>query len=273
MNESFSKRHGFQPKENEITVRQDAPYELRGVVIDIAYEAGFRPKTLRPVICGALRKRADQNNWSEYPNIDDEIHMLLDECEWYQVYDVIEHIYHSASQSVRFGIDGIGILKDRFEREINSYFKTEGIGWQLIKGKVEVRGAEGFETAVHKAYSVIEQSGLRTPSNEIHEAVSDLSRRPNPDITGAIQHSMAALECVAREVCGDKKATLGEILKRFEHLIPKPLDKAIAKTWGFASEMGRHLREGREPTFEEAELLVGLCASLSVYLMKKGDTR
>jgi hypothetical protein len=78
-----------------------------------------------------------------------------------------------------------------------------------------------------------------------------------------------ALECVAREVCGDKKATLGEILKRYDGLIPKPLDKGIEKAWGFASEMGRHLQEGREPTFEEAELLVSLCASLSVYLLRK----
>ena len=80
---------------------------------------------------------------------------------------------------------------------------------------------------------------------------------------------MAALECAAREICGDKKSTLGEILKRCKPLIPKPLDKSIAKAWVFASEMGRHLREGRDPTFEEAELIVGLCASLSVYLMKK----
>jgi hypothetical protein len=59
MNESFSKRHGYQPSEKEITVRYDAPYELRGVLIDIAYEIGFRPKTLRPVVCRALRKRPD----------------------------------------------------------------------------------------------------------------------------------------------------------------------------------------------------------------------
>ncbi len=113
------------------------------------------------------------------------------------------------------------------------------------------------------------ESGRNTARNELHEAVSDISRRPNPDITGAIQHAMASLECVAREACGDPKATLGEILNRYKELIPAPLDQAITKAWGFASERARHIREGREPSYDEAELIVGICASVSTYLSSK----
>ena len=58
---------------------------------------------------------------------------------------------------------------------------------------------------------------------------TDLSRRPNPDITGAIQHAMAALECIARTVCGDGSSTLGALLKRNPDLIPKPLNEAVEK--------------------------------------------
>ncbi|MBW2202169.1 MAG: hypothetical protein JRF71_15295 [Deltaproteobacteria bacterium] len=263
MNDSFSRRHGFHPVAKEIKVRQDAPYELRGVLVEIAYATGFRPKTLRSVVCRALRRRPDPGNWSPYPNIDSEIRNLLDECEWYKVYDVIEEIYQAVSLNSSLGDPA------EFDREINSYFKDEGIGWQLISGRIEVRGEEGFEFGIHEAHQTLEESGLRTASTEIHEAISDLSRRPDPDITGAIQHSMASLECVAREVCGNQKATLGEILKKHPELIPKPLDISVEKAWGFASEMGRHLREGRVPTFEEAELVLGLCALVSVYLVKK----
>jgi hypothetical protein len=260
MTDSFSKRHGFQPKDKKITIRQDAPYDMRGVLVDIAYGVGFSPKTLRPVVCRALRKRPDLNNWSEYPNIDDEIHHLLDDCEWYKVYDVIEEIYRDASHYYR---------NEKFEQEINSYFREAGIGWQLISGIIEVRGDEGFEVSLHEAHKTLEQKDLRTAGAEIHEAITDLSRRPNPDITGAIQHSMAALECVSREVSGESGATLGQILKRHPGLIPKPLDKSVEKAWGFASEMGRHLQEGRIPSYEEAELILGICASVSVYLAKK----
>ena len=80
---------------------------------------------------------------------------------------------------------------------------------------------------------------------------------------------MAALECVARVCCGDEKSTLGEILKRYRDLIPKPLDEAVTKIWGFASENARHINEGREPTIEEAELVVTMVAGVSTYLSKK----
>ena len=87
MNEKpFSKRHGFhRPAETEISVRHDAPHEFRGVLVDLAYECGFRPKRLRPLVCRILRKREDTNNWTEYPNIDYEVRNLIDDCEWYRV--------------------------------------------------------------------------------------------------------------------------------------------------------------------------------------------
>ena len=130
------------------------------------------------------------------------------------------------------------------------------------------RGTEAFEATVHVAVESLDAAGRQTARNEIHEALVDLSRRPEPDVTGAIQHGMAALECVAREACGDPKATLGDILKRHPDLIPKPLDASVEKAWGYASEMGRHIREGRQPDRKEAELVVGLAAALSTYLSR-----
>lgn len=266
MTESFSKRHGYhQSVESEITVRQNAPYELRGVVVQLAYACGFRPEGLRKLVCRVLKKRPDPNNWSEYPNIDHEIHKLIDECEWYQVYDVIEGIAERMRETP------YSYEMEKFENELNDYFLENGIGWKLVEGKIEVRGSETFEQTVHAAETQLETKGLGTARNELHEALRDLSRRPTPDITGAIQHSMAALECVAREVCGDEKATLGDILKRYPDIIPRPLDEAVSKAWGFASEHARHIREGREPTFEEAELVVGVASAITTYLARKHE--
>ena len=179
------------------------------MIVQLAYECGFRPKTLRPVVCRALRKRQDENNWSEYPNIDTEVHSLIDECEWYRVYDVLEAI----AGTMREG--SASYEHEKFEAELNDYFVENGIGWKLADGRIEVRGTEVFEQSVRKAESELRATGFFTARNELHEALHDLSRRPSPDVTGAIQHSMAALECVARVACGDEKATLGEILKRY----------------------------------------------------------
>lgn len=264
MTEQFSKRHGYhQAHEAEISVRQDAPHELRGIVVQLAYECGFRPQSLRSLVCRVLRKRPDQNNWSEYPNIDNEVHDLIDDCDWYRVYDIIEGIV-GAMRETPFSYE-----TERFESELNDYFLENGIGWKLSNGMIEMRGPEVFEKVVGIAEQQLETENFSTTRNELYEALRDLSRRPAPDITGAIQHSMAALECVAREACGDAKANLGDIMKRHRDIVPRPLDEAIAKVWGYASENARHIREGRESTFEEAELIVGMVAALAAYLARK----
>lgn len=257
----FSERQGFAPSEVEIIVRNDAPHDLRGVLVDIAYECGFTPKGLRSLVCRVLRTRENPNNWTEWPNVADEVTGLVDTCEWYEVYDIAEAIYATLQSQ----IDAAA----RFARELNKYFRRSGIGWQLTDGTIEMRGPETFEDAIKGAQDTLGER--KTARRELHEARHDLSRRPEPDITGAIQHAMAALECVARDVTGDEKATLGEILKRHPGLLPPPLDSAVEKLWGYASERGRHLREGRVPNIVEAELLVVVASAAATYLVKRTE--
>lgn len=65
-----------------------------------------------------------------------------------------------------------------------------------------------FETHLHKAEKTLDLTGLKTAKTEIKEAIKDISKRPNPDITGAVQHSIACLECVLQEITGNKKLML-----------------------------------------------------------------
>ena len=258
--DTFSKRQGlFSIKEKEITVREDAPEGLRGFIKMAYYDLNKNPSDLRAITSRVLKIAPDSNNWSEFPNIDWEVGQHLDSCEWYLVYDIIETIIQKLNAPE----------KTTFSNEINEYFISNGIGWKIVNGLIETRGDEVFETAVKTVVSVLETAKLETAKTEIKEALIDLSRRPTPDITGAIQHSLACLECVAREATGDKKATLGELIKKYPNIVPKPLDTAIEKIWGFTSEQGRHLREGQAPEYLEAELVVELSAAISTYLGKK----
>ena len=266
----FSERFGYAPEDVEIRVQHDAPRELREALPVIAYECGLSPLPLRQLICQVLRTRPDPNNWSEYPNVAGEVEYLIDNCQWYEVYEIIEEVYRDLASRDEAGfVDLESRRSESFSRELNKFFRKSGIGWQLIDGQLQIRGAESFEEAVRQALETLESSGRTTARREIHQAVLDLSRIPEPDITGAIQHAMAALECVARDVSGDSKSTLGEILKRHADLIPPPLDQAVEKAWGYSSERGRHLREGRNPDMNEAKLIVGLSAVLATYLSSK----
>jgi hypothetical protein len=261
----FSKRNRYNAAK-EITVREDAPENLRYFILQTAADLGWGPASIRPIICRALRVPPDPGNWSEYPNIDYEVNGLMAGCDWFKVYDIIEALHASM---VKVDHNRQNEEAPQFAAALNEFFIDEGIGWQLVDGQIVTRGTEGFEAVVTEATAALGDTGRPTAARHLHEALQDLSRRPEADLPGAVYHAMGSLECVARDLTGDDKATLGEALKRYPGLLPKPLDTALSQIWGYASNEARHVQEGREPNREEAELVVGLAAALSTYLVRK----
>lgn len=257
---NFSERLGFKGPEAEITIREDAPERVRDGVIMLGYSAGLGPGSMREVVCEVLLTRPDPNNWSP-GNIEDEVHHLVDQAPWYRVYDIAERLYAAVGKN-----DYEGRRPETYERRLNGLFREFGVGWMMDGGLILARGSEAFAMATRDAVTTMRQENAPTAAREIHEALSDISRRPAADVTGAIQHAMAALECVAREVDGSTD-TLGQIIGRLA--LPAPLDGALHRLWGFASERGRHIVEGREPLFEEAELVVTVASAVSVYLLRR----
>lgn len=265
----FSKRYGFRPEDPPIAIWEDAPSDFRHEILKIAEDCGLKPHDLRDVVCRVLRKRPEPSNWSPYPNVWSEAVRHVANCEWYRVYDIIEAIYRRLQTGTAWPRDESDLGCDFFAARVNQLLSESGIGWQLRDGCVQARGEEAYEIVVRDVGLCLGDAGRTTAQSELQEAVRDISRRPSPDITGAIQHSMAALECVVRNVTGKPKLTLGELTKRHKDLFPSPLDVAVEKLWGFASENARHVREGLAPTREEAMLVVGLAATLSNYLIHK----
>ncbi len=93
-NQPFSKRHGLNNQEKGITVRHDAPQGLRDYIIQTIEALGYGPAFSRQIICRVLRKVPNRNNWTPYPNIYNEVVDLINECEWFYVYDIIEGLYN-----------------------------------------------------------------------------------------------------------------------------------------------------------------------------------
>jgi hypothetical protein len=89
------------------------------------------------------------------------------------------------------------------------------------------------------------------------------------DRTGAIQHAIAALECTARDITGEPNATLGTLIAKLN--LPKPLDMAVEKLWGFSSDRARHLREGKSVDDDEAELVVSVACAVCAFLSKRAQ--
>lgn len=255
----FSDRFGYREPEVEISIREDAPTAVRDGIVMLGYAAGLSGKTMRDVLCQVLLTRPDSNNWSS-GNVENEVSGLVDAAPWFKVYDFAERL-HRALKEHNFSDNE----QNQFEIQLNQFFREKGVGWEMKQGVLVARVSEAFALATEHATEVMRASGTPTAANEIHEALRDISRRP-ADVTGAIQHAIAALECVAREVLGSSK-TLGQLIYQLN--LPAPLDTALHKLWGFTSEQGRHLQEGRDPSFEEAELVVTIASAVSVYLLRR----
>jgi hypothetical protein len=173
LTQPFSKRHGFSGGPKEITVREDAPQNLRYFVLQTAADLGWRPSFLRQVLCRVLRVPPDPNSEKEYPNawgdpnVWEEVQALIYGCDWYKVYDIIEEIYRRfAASDENSGEENARV----FAEEVNHFFAEEGIGWQLVNGQILTRGTEAFETMVAEAASLLETSERRTAMKHLHEA-------------------------------------------------------------------------------------------------------
>ncbi len=158
------------------------------------------------------------------------------------------------------------------------FLKTKTIGWQLrtvevkefglVAPEIVIRGSNAFEMTIKQAVDALASSGRASANNELNEAIQDLSRRPQPDLTGAVHHAIAALECVAADICGQTGKTLGQISKLDSDRFPAPLGDAVSKLYGFASDRGRHVTQGKTPSQKEAELVVGISAAITTFLLR-----
>jgi hypothetical protein len=57
---SFPERFGYRASDAEITVREDAPEEIRAGVVILGYATGMGPGSMRDAVCEVLLKRPKQ---------------------------------------------------------------------------------------------------------------------------------------------------------------------------------------------------------------------
>ena len=261
MPETFSDRYGYRTDDVdvEITVREDAPDELRYAIPQIARQLEMSFTSMREVICQTLLVQPDSGNWSEIPNVRGEVNDLIGNCPWFKVYDIAEALH----DEIRPG------YKQKFSNRLNQFFRENGIGWEMLEGQIIYRGSNIFTESTRRAVTVLTQSNRSRAAGEIQEALRDISRRPVADVTGAIQHAMAAMESTARDVTGQPNSTLGQIVPMLD--LPTPLDTAVKKLWGYASDRARHVREGDVIDTTEAELLVSVASAVCTFLASRND--
>jgi len=257
LREPFSKQYRT-PK--EIAIREDAPPLLRHFVLQTAREElKWSVYDIRAVICRVLRVIPNEYERGSDFYMWEEAKEWMYGCEWFQVYDVIEALY---GRFERYDSEEYGRhFAERFTDEINRFFVDQGIGWQLVNGQIITRGDEGFQGAVKTADFQLNDNQRPTAASHIRFAFRALSERPTPNTSGAVAQATSAVECVLHDITGHEM-TLGKYLDKHPGLFHPALRKALDGVYGYASDAGaRHGKEGREPSFDEAQFAVTTCAA------------
>ena len=279
----FSQRHGLTGPPVGTLVRGDAPVGLRTKLIEVltsmklnSLGSDFDGIKLRSLFLQVMNRRptVDLSSLLNGYNAFEESKQLLYECEWFQFYEIVEEL----SQLLRKEDARARVPPSagRFADTMNEAFARWSIGWQLVGGKVIIRGDDAFERTLTVAGQ--ELGNRPTARTRIREAINDLSRRPTPDLPGAVFHAFAAMECIIgdieytpEEIRTNTHHTFGSFLAKHPDLFPgEDFKEAFRLLWKYANNEGsRHGKEGMEPATDEAELIVSLAASLVTYLNRK----
>ena len=259
--DSFSGRVGLRPM---AIVHDDAPLGFRHAVVGALKSEAI----LSEMIIGIVQRGTTLPRPKGFLT-DSVVMPMIEQCEWWQVFDVAELGFAAIHAERLLGPD----KAKAYERTINEACRVNNLGWQMDAGSFFVVASTAQHESATCVIDDLDAKGLKTSAGELREAHVDLSRRPQPDISGGMQHAGAAIECLSREISGDAKLTLGEIIKKHDDLFPGAYRKMAEAMWGIVSNQGRHLKEEGEPTLEEALFVVGSITNLAAYLLARSPAR
>jgi len=271
---TFSERMGLTAR-NQVIQLDSMDWDLRVALYNylldafmntwtIRYRSGTQTgagrRAARIVFTDFLRHPADEfsTNSTFFQAI---LKELVLEGPWNRVYDLLEFI--EAETPMRIDAQALNRV---LERDMSGYRWREG-RLVAVTDTAEL-------SAIDDALSVQDAfSGART---HIVDALSKLSRKPDPDLRNAITEAVSAVESAARVVSGSPKATLSDAIRTLErggNLHPA-LKDAWMRLYGYTSdEQGlRHaMTDDPNIDFATAKYMVVSCAAF-VNLLSALDT-
>jgi hypothetical protein len=179
-------------------------------------------------------------------------------CQWYEVYDLIEFIATNYPEEETNKV---------FVDMCNNFMERELSGYRFVGGNITPITTEEEISAIEEA--------LKSKKNPVREhiirSLELLSDRKNPDYRNAIKEAISAVESIAIIITGNEKATLGQLLNVLEKqsILHPALKESFSKLYGYTSNANgiRHgLIDEDTVTFEKAKFMVVACSAFINYV-------
>ena len=261
--QSFSAREGL--REGEPIIYDDAPEALRYGLREVLHVLGYQtPTAQRRILCRALRVSPNLSNWSDYPNVEDEVVELILTEPWYKFFDAMERLPR--------------LLPDehvpRYYDEVNALFVDEQAGYRFESGNIVRLGTQEFHAALDAAKKALQDDRFEEPRRQFERACEFRNSRP-ADWPNAIKEAVNSVEAIMQIICNRPGVALTNIVSES---LPANLPGGIRSllkalySYGSGTVGARHASIGGNiPTGPRAELAIHVAAALHEFAVSELD--
>jgi hypothetical protein len=184
-------------------------------------------------------------------------------CEWFEVYDFIEFINRSISESG---------FKDKFATSCNNLFEKEMSAYRFVDGIIT-------QITNEQEVAEIEQATKASPgpvTQHLRRSLELMSDRTSPDYRNSVKESISAVESLASITLDESNGSLGKLLKKLKDEIGlhPSLGKAFSKLYGYTSDEGgiRHaLTDVEKVDFNDAKFMLVVCSAFINFVEGKAQ--
>lgn len=188
---------------------------------------------------------------------------VLDDAEWYEVYDFIE---------VNLSFLTAGERKER-AGQYNEILEQEKSGYRIVLGEITpITNDAEIETVEQAATTQFD-----SVNQHISKALALYADLKNPDYENSVKESISAVEAMCCIITGllGRQATLGAALKKLEEHgvhIHKAMENGFNSLYGYASDENG-IRHGgidfKNVPPEDAKYMLVSCSAFVNYLIEK----
>jgi len=202
-----------------------------------------------------------------WPDTYKEIREYFFNCEWYEVYDFIEFVANNYPNQYNE-------VNPKFMAFCNSVLERELSAYRFVGGKITQITSEEEISEIEEALEI--SKSLKGVNTHLKRALDLLANRKSPDYRNSIKEAISAVEAICNLITGEKRATLGQALKRIEEKVSlhPALKNAFSNLYGYTSDAEgiRHaLLDEPNLGFEEAKFMLVSCSAFINYLISKAS--
>lgn len=186
-------------------------------------------------------------------------------AKWWQIFEFVEFIANNGEQA----------KKNKFIQACNYHLKLENSAYRFVQDVLvqitSLEEIESIESAMHEANPY---GGVKEHLKRSLELLSD---KQNPDFRNSIKESISAVESLAKQISGNPKASLGEVLKSLERAskLHPALRSAFSSLYGYTNDSDgiRHaLLEESVLSKTDARFMLVCCSAFVNYAIENIST-